>query len=102
MTDLQEPWKIIHKPGGHFMAPMGDERVGDVSNVLFANGWVIRDNEVFIYYASSDTRIHVATSSLEQLLDYVENTPEDGLRSYASVQQRLQLIRKNSELNLIR
>jgi len=102
MTDLQEPWKIIHKPGGHFMAPMGDERLGDVSNVLFANGWVIRDNKVFIYYASSDTRIHVATSSLEQLLDYVENTPEDGLRSYTSVQQRLQLIRKNSELNLIR
>ena len=82
--------------GGYFMAPQGEERVGDVSNVLFANGWVARaDGSVYIYYASSDTRIHVATSTVDQLLDYVTNTPEDGLRTAASVQARLELIRRN-------
>jgi 4-O-beta-D-mannosyl-D-glucose phosphorylase len=95
MTDLAEPQRVIHRPGGYFLAPWGEERVGDVSNVTFSNGWVLRGNKVFIYYASSDTRIHVATSSLERLLDYAINTPEDGLTSRASVQARLKLIRHN-------
>ncbi|SFR39903.1 4-O-beta-D-mannosyl-D-glucose phosphorylase [Robiginitalea myxolifaciens] len=95
LTDLEQPWKIIKKPGGHFMAPMGNERVGDVSNVLFSNGWVEKDGEVLIYYASSDTRVHVARSTVAQLLDYVQSTPEDAMRSAASVKQRLELIRAN-------
>jgi 4-O-beta-D-mannosyl-D-glucose phosphorylase len=96
LTDLKEPWKVIAKPGGYFMAPQGEERVGDVSNVLFSNGWVARDNgDVFIYYGSSDTRTHVATSSVEKLLDYVMNTPPDGLRSSKCVEQRSELIEKN-------
>ncbi len=96
MTDLEEPNKVIYRPGGYFMAPQGEERIGDVSNVLFTNGWVVKDNgEVLIYYASSDTRMHVATSTLERLLDYVKNTPEDGYRSGESVKTRLSLIRKN-------
>lgn len=99
MTDLHRPWIITHAPGGHLIAPQGEERVGDVSNVVFANGWVVNEsNEVFIYYASSDTRLHVATSSIEHLLDYVKNTPEDGLRSAASVQARNDLIRRNLEI----
>ena len=78
------------------MAPEGTERVGDVSNVLFSNGWIATPGgDVFIYYASSDTRMHVATSTLERLIDYCKNTPEDELRSYASVQARNQLIEKN-------
>lgn len=96
MTDLHQPWRVIHRPGGHFIAPQGDERVGDVSNVTFSNGWIVNDrNEVFIYYASSDTRMHVATSTVEQLVDYCINTPEDGLRSALSVQERIRLIDKN-------
>lgn len=98
MTDLKEPWKLTHAPGGFFMAPEGDERIGDVSNVLFTNGWVAKDNgDVFIYYASSDTRMHVATSTIERLTDYVMNTPEDGLRTAVCVEQRKQLIKKNLE-----
>lgn len=96
LTDLHDPFRIIRKPAGYFMAPRGKERVGDVSNVLFSNGWIARENgEVFIYYASSDTRMHVATTSIERLLDYVFNTPEDGWRSAASVQQIKRLIDKN-------
>lgn len=96
MTDLHEPWRVIARPGGHFMAPHGEERVGDVSNVLFTNGWIRNENdEVFIYYASSDTRMHVATSTVEKLVDYCLNTPEDGFRSSASVNTILQLIKKN-------
>ena len=96
MTDLHQPWRVIHRPGGHFIAPQGDERVGDVSNVTFSNGWIVNDrNEVFIYYASSDTRMHVATSTVDQLVDYCINTPEDGLRSALSVQERIRLIDKN-------
>jgi 4-O-beta-D-mannosyl-D-glucose phosphorylase len=96
LTDLNEPWKVIAKPGGYFMSPQGDERVGDVSNVLFSNGWVARDNgEVFIYYGSSDTRTHVATSTVDRLLDYVTNTPPDGMRSSQCVEQRCELIKKN-------
>jgi 4-O-beta-D-mannosyl-D-glucose phosphorylase len=93
---LENPAKVIKAPGGYFMAPEGEERVGDVSNVVFANGWVARANgEVFIYYGSSDTRTHVATSTVDQLLDYVLNTPEDGMRSKICVEQRYRLIRKN-------
>ncbi|RED95285.1 glycoside hydrolase family 130 protein [Marinoscillum furvescens] len=96
MTALDDPARVIHRPGGHFMSPLGEERVGDVSNVLFTNGWIARESgEVFIYYASSDTRMHVATSTVEQLVDYCKNTPEDGLRSYASVQTRNALIDQN-------
>ncbi len=96
LSDLEEPWRVTHRPAGYFMAPQGEERIGDVSNVLFSNGWVAgADGRVHIYYASSDTRIHVATSTIDQLLDYVLNTPEDGLRSAASVQTRLELIRRN-------
>ncbi|HJV18392.1 MAG TPA: glycosidase [Sediminibacterium sp.] len=96
MTDLQDLTRVIYKPAGYFMAPEGEERVGDVSNVLFSNGWTVDpDGTVYIYYASSDTRMHVAKTTLEQLLDYVMNTPEDGLRSAASVQRINQLIEKN-------
>jgi 4-O-beta-D-mannosyl-D-glucose phosphorylase len=96
MTDLDKPWYITHRPGGHFIAPEGTERVGDVSNVVFSNGWTVNKNEeVHIYYASSDTRMHVATSTLEQLIDYVMNTPKDGLRSAESVNTINQLIDSN-------
>lgn len=95
MTSLEDPSEVIHRPGGHFMAPIDEERVGDVSNVLFANGWIKEKGKVYIYYASSDTRMHVATSSIAQLIDYCKHTPEDGLRSYASVQTRNELINKN-------
>ncbi len=96
LTDLHEPWRVIAKPGGYFLAPVGDERVGDVSNVAFSNGWVLRpDGTVLIYYASSDTRLHVAESHLDVLLDYVLHTPPDGLRSARCVEQRLDLIARN-------
>lgn len=98
MTDLQDLTKIIHQPAGYFLAPEGEERVGDVSNVAFSNGWILDDDgTVFIYYASSDTRMHVATSTLPQLLDYVMNTASDGLRSATSVQTLTELIDKNKE-----
>jgi len=97
MTDLDKPWLVTHKPGGHFIAPQGNERVGDVSNVVFSNGWCVNENnEVFIYYASSDTRLHVATSTIEQLVDYATNTPVDDLRSAASVQAINKLIDNNN------
>ena len=96
MTDLKDPSKVIARPGGYFMAPEGEERIGDVSNVLFANGWIRNENdEVFIYYGSSDTRMHVATSTVDRLVDYCLNTPEDGLRSAASVETINKLIDKN-------
>ncbi|WP_019912407.1 glycoside hydrolase family 130 protein [Paenibacillus sp. HW567] len=99
LSDLEEPNKVTHAPGGHFIAPDGEERVGDVSNVVFCNGVIARDNgDIYIYYASSDTRIHVATTTVDQMLDYVLNTPEDPLRSYACVQQRIALIERNLEL----
>jgi 4-O-beta-D-mannosyl-D-glucose phosphorylase len=98
MTALDDPGRVIHKPAGLFMGPLGDERVGDVSNVLFTNGWIAdEDGKVFIYYASSDTRMHVASSSIGQLVDYCLNTPEDGLRSAASVQAINALIDRNKE-----
>jgi 4-O-beta-D-mannosyl-D-glucose phosphorylase len=100
MTDLQDITKVIYQPAGYFMAPEGDERIGDVSNVLFSNGWILdEDGTVFIYYASSDTRLHVATSTLAQLLDYVINTPPDGFRSAASVETLISLIDKNKQVS---
>jgi 4-O-beta-D-mannosyl-D-glucose phosphorylase len=99
MTDLQDLTKIIYKPAGYFMAPEGEERVGDVSNVLFSNGWIAdEDGKVFIYYASSDTRMHVAVSSIEKLVDYVMHTPADGLRSAASVSTIYSIIEKNKQV----
>lgn len=99
LSDLEEPWRVTHRPGGYFLAPEGEERVGDVSNVAFSNGWVVKeDGTVLIYYGSSDTRLHVAETSVARLLDYVTNTPEDQGRSAASVQQRLDLIRRNFQI----
>ena len=99
MTDLQDITKVIYQPAGYFMAPEGDERIGDVSNVLFSNGWILdEDGTVFIYYASSDTRLHVATSTLAQLLDYVIYTPPDDFRSAASVERLIGLIEKNRQI----
>lgn len=96
LCDLKNPARLLKAPGGYFLAPEGDERVGDVSNVVFANGWVARPNgDVFIYYGSSDTRTHVATSTVDKLLDYVQNTPEDGMRSSVCVRQRCRLIKQN-------
>ena len=99
LADLKRPHIITHRPAGYFISPQGDERVGDVSNVVFSNGWVQRkDGNVLIYYASSDTRLHVATSRVDKLLDYVINTPEDPLLSYKCVEQRFALIKKNLEI----
>ena len=97
-TDLNDPTKVIAEPSGYFLAPLGSERVGDVSNVVFTNGLIARDNgEVYLYYASSDTRMHVATTTVDRLLDYVFRTPEDPHRSVECVAQRCDLIRKNLE-----
>jgi 4-O-beta-D-mannosyl-D-glucose phosphorylase len=99
MTDLKDPSKVIARPGGYFIAPKNEERIGDVSNVVFSNGWVLRKNgEVYIYYASSDTRLHVAVSTVDQLVDYVLHTPEDGLRTGTGVQDRMRMIKKNLEI----
>ena len=97
-TDLKDPTKVIAEPSGLLIGPMGSERVGDVSNVVFTNGAIARENgDVFIYYASSDTRMHVATTTIDKLIDYVFNTPEDPLRSVKCVEQRCNLIKKNLE-----
>ena len=99
MTDLNDLTKVIYKPGGYFLAPEGEERIGDVSNVAFCNGWIADDDgTVYIYYASSDTRMHVAVSSIDQLLDYTINNPEDGFRSATSVATLTQLIKKNKAM----
>jgi 4-O-beta-D-mannosyl-D-glucose phosphorylase len=96
MTDLKEPWRLIAEPAGHLLAPDGEERVGDVSNVVFTNGWIEdEDGTVFIYYASSDTRMHVATSTVDKLVDYVLNTPADGYTSASSVDNLNKLISRN-------
>jgi len=96
MTDLEKPWVKTYSPGGYLLAPEGEERVGDVSNVVFSNGVIVRESgEVYLYYASSDTRCHVATTTVDRLVDYVKNTPADALRSHASVAQRLELIERN-------
>ncbi|MCM1166899.1 MAG: glycosidase [Lachnospiraceae bacterium] len=96
-TDLKDPSKLIASPSGLFIAPHGIERVGDVSNVCFTNGCIVKDDNVYIYYASSDTRLHVASTTIEKLTDYTFNTPEDPLRSADCVKQRCELIRKNLE-----
>lgn len=98
LTSLENPRKIIAQPGGYLMAPEGEERVGDVSDVLFSNGWIVKENgDIFIYYASSDTRLHVATTTVNRMLDYVTNTPEDALCSAACVKQRVALIDRNEK-----
>jgi 4-O-beta-D-mannosyl-D-glucose phosphorylase len=99
MTDIADITKVKHKPGGYFLAPEGEERVGDVSNVVFSNGWIANeDGKVFVYYASSDTRMHVAVTTIDRLVDYVKNTPEDGLSSAASVQTICGIIDRNMQL----
>ncbi len=96
VTDLEDLTKVIYKPGGYFLAPEGEERIGDVSNVVFSNGWIVDDEQrVFIYYASSDTRLHVATTTIDKLLDYVMNTPEDGFTSAKSVDTIIGMIKRN-------
>jgi len=96
MTDLDEPWKIIHTPSGHFIAPQRSERVGDVGNVVFCNGWIANEeNEVFIYYASSDTRMHVATSTVDRLVYYCKSTPTDKYLSHLNNKDRIALINRN-------
>lgn len=97
-TDLKDPSKVIAEPSGVFLVPLGNERTGDVSNVVFSNGAIEKDGKVFIYYASSDTRMHVATTTVEQLIDYTFNTPSDPHRSPDCVKQRCELIKKNLEL----
>ena len=97
VTDLHEPWKVIAEPSGFLIAPRGWERIGDVSNVVFTNGAIARDNgEVYIYYAASDTRLHVASTTVERLLDFAFHTPSDPLRSCDCVAQRCALIDRNS------
>ena len=99
MTDLHNLTKVIYKPGGYFIAPEGDERFGDVPNVVFCNGWILDDDgTVYIYYASADSRMHVATSSIEKLLDYAINTPPDGLRSATSVDTLNDIIKSNNNI----
>lgn len=99
MTALEDPSRVIYEPGGYLLSPQGIERVGDVSNVTFSNGWVARENgQILLYYASSDTRCHVVATSVDRLVDYCKNTPRDPLRSAACVQQRCELIRKNLDL----
>jgi len=98
-TSLEDPTKVIAEPSGYFLAPIGAERVGDVSNVVFTNGAIADDDgKVYIYYASSDTRLHVAVTDLDRLVDYTFNTPKDPLRSVDCVKQRAELIRKNLEI----
>jgi len=95
-TDLKDPAKVIAEPGGMLLGPLGRERVGDVSNVVFTNGAIAdEDGKVYLYYASSDTRMHVAEMDVERLTDYVFHTPEDALRSVDCVKQRLELIERN-------
>jgi 4-O-beta-D-mannosyl-D-glucose phosphorylase len=99
MTDLADLTRIIHKPAGYLIAPEGEERVGDVSNVVFSNGWIVNDDgSVLIYYASSDSRMHVAATTINRLLDYVMNTPEDGLTSAASVTTLYHIINNNKRV----
>ena len=99
LTDLEHPDKVIAQPGGYFLAPQNEERIGDVSNVAFSNGWIAdEDGTVFIYYASSDTRMHVAVSTIDRLVDYCLNTHADGFRTGKSVENILALIKKNEEI----
>lgn len=95
MTDLNDPTKVIYTPGGYFIAPINDERVGDVSNVVFCNGAIEHDGKIYIYYASSDTRLHLAATTVEKMVDYCKNTPKDGLTTHASVKEICNLIDQN-------
>ncbi|MCL2717446.1 MAG: glycosidase [Lachnospiraceae bacterium] len=97
LTDSVNPSKVIAEPSGLLLGPLGDERIGDVSNVVFTNGAIVNGDDIYLYYAASDTRLHVATSTIGRLLDYVLNTPADPLRSVECVEQRCELIRKNLE-----
>jgi 4-O-beta-D-mannosyl-D-glucose phosphorylase len=102
MTSLDDISKIIYKPAGYIMAPEGNERTGDVSNVLFSNGWIAdKDGTVCIYYASSDTRLHVATSSVEKLVDYAKHTAPDGFTSASTLKNLSDLIEKNLSENMV-
>jgi 4-O-beta-D-mannosyl-D-glucose phosphorylase len=99
LSDLQHPELVIKRPGGYLIAPEGEERIGDVSNVVFCNGVITKENgAIFIYYASSDTRVHIATTSIDKMLDYILNTPEDPMRSFTCVQQRNQMISHNLKI----
>lgn len=99
MTDLNDISKVTHVPGGHFMAPDKEERIGDVSNVLFSNGWIAdKDGTVYIYYASSDTRMHVAVSTIDKLVDFAINTPEDKFSSSESVQNIIRQVENNKKI----
>jgi 4-O-beta-D-mannosyl-D-glucose phosphorylase len=99
LSDLEEPWNVIRRPSGHFLEPLGEERVGDVSNVVFSCGWVAeKDGTVFLYYASSDTRIHVATTTMEKLVDYALNTPEDAGRTELCAARRDDMVTANLKI----
>lgn len=95
MTSLDDPTKVIYTPGGYFIAPINGERVGDVSNVVFCNGAIERDGKIYIYYASSDTRLHLAVTTVEKMVDYCKNTPKDGLTTHSSVKAICDLIDHN-------
>ena len=99
MTALDDPQKVIYTPGGYFLAPVDGERIGDVSNVAFCNGAIERDGKIYIYYASSDTRLHVATTTVEKMIDYCKNTPVDGLTTHTSVEAICKLINSNDRVN---
>lgn len=102
MTALDDPTRVIAQPGGYFLVPEGEEYIGDVMNVVFANGWIADpDGKVFIYYASSDTRMHVATSTIDRLVDYCMNTPEDGFSTGASVETIKRLVEKNRKNGIV-
>ena len=96
MTDLKDPQKVIYTPGGYFLAPLGSERVGDVSNVVFTNGAIEKDGDIYIYYASSDTRLHVAKTTVKKMVDYCKNTPKDGYTTHTSVENICRLIDMNN------
>lgn len=99
MSDLEDPWRVTHRPSGYCLAPQNDERVGDVSNVVFSNGWVMDEKKtVYMYYGASDTRLHVASCPLNELVDYVTTTPADPARSALCVRQRIELIKKNTQV----
>jgi 4-O-beta-D-mannosyl-D-glucose phosphorylase len=109
MTALDDPTRVIARPGGWFLVPEGYEYIGDVMNVAFSNGWIVEENKsyivndkdtrrVFIYYASADTRLHVAVTTVDQLLDYCLNTPVDGLNTSASVDKIKALVAKNRQI----
>lgn len=95
MTDLKDPQKVIYTPGGYFLAPVGGERIGDVSNVVFTNGAIEKDGDIYIYYASSDTRLHVAKTTVDKMIDYCKNTPKDGYTTHTSVENICALIDRN-------